>query len=288
MNEDIIRQMEKQLPGMTGAQRKVAEYIMQDTMEAAFSTIDQIAHSARVSTASVIRLANALGHATFSEFQRELKEYLRSFSAPIHKFSLNTQSKPPLEGQTGVVAEVCQYALENMSSAANALNEETLEKIACQLDSARNIYVCGVRSSESTARYLVYDLGRMFLNVKYVGESPSEQMDLFKRIGPEDVLIAITMARYNRTVCTAAARCKARGVPVIALTDSYDSPLIESASCQLIAKGRSNAFHNSIGAYIFLCDVLIKVCSQHSAERVKKNLRLDEEIVAEMQYFLRK
>jgi len=286
MGNDIIRQMEKQIPEMTSAQRKVAEYIIQDTMEAAFSTIDKIAHSAGVSTASVIRLANTLEYSTFSEFQKGLKEYLRAYSAPIRKFSLNAREESP--EQEGAVAEVYKCALENMSTAAKGLNEEMLEAIAHRLDQARNIYVCGVRTSESVARYLAFNLGRMLLNVKYVGESPTEQMDLFKHIGQEDVLIAITMSRYSRIVCASAAYCKEHGISVIALTDSYDSPLKDSSEYLLIAKSRSNTFHNSIGAYIFLCDVLLKLCSQISADRTWANLKLDEKIVTKMQYFLRK
>lgn len=287
MSKDILRQIEAQIPGMTVAQKKVADYILRNTMEAAFSTIDKIAHAAGVSTTSVIRLANALDFKAFSEFQKALKEYMRSHAAPIHKLSLNTRDKEPQGGQ-GIVADVYHYELENMSEAAKALSEETLKAVASCLDKARNIYICGARTSESVARYLAYDLRRMFLNVTYVGEAPSEQVDLFKRIGPEDVLIAVTVSRYNRTVCHTASLCKKLGITVVAITDDYDSPLAANSHYQFIAKCRSNSFHNSIGAQIFLCDVLIKVCSEVSAERVRKNLKRDEEIVTEMQYFVRK
>lgn len=287
MNGDIIRQIEKMLPEMTGAQKRVALYILEEPMETAFSTIDKIAHAAEVSTTSVIRLANTLGYGAFSEFQRAMKEYLRAYSAPVNKFSLNTRDGEPGQEGAGIAADVYRHELENMSSALQGLREDTLEAVAHRLDGARHIYICGARTSESVARYLAFDLGRMFFNVSYVGESPTEQLELFKQIGPEDVLVAITMFRYNRTVCNAATYCKELGIPVIALVDSHDSPLVGVSEYQLVAKCDSNAFHNSIAAQIFLCDVIIKECSLVSEERVRINLKRDEEIIAEMQYFVR-
>lgn len=286
MANDILQEMERQISSMTSAQRKVAEYILQDSMEAAFSTIDKIAHSTGVSTTSVIRLANSLGYTTFSEFQKALKDYMRTHSAPINKLSLNVQDDMTLEN--GVTADVYRYAAENVGSAVQGLNQEVLESIAKQLDEAEHIYICGVRTSESVARYLTFNLNRMYLNTYYVGESLTEQLDLFKRIGKKDVLIAVTLSRYNKVVCDAAALCKKEGIPVIALTDSYDSPLIPFSTYQLIGKCQSNAFHNSIIAQVFLCDALIKVCSLKSADRVRENLKKDEQLQAEFKFFVRK
>lgn len=288
MTSSIMMQIEKQMAEMTAAQRKVAEYIFRDTMEASFSTIEQISRSAGVSTTSVIRLANTLGFASFSEFQKALKDYLRANSSPINKLSLNTNETAPEGTGSGILDEVYSNELENITLAMQTLNEDTLRAIAKKLDGARNIYICGARTSESVARYLTYNLNRMFMNATYVGDSFSGELAFLKKIGPEDVLIAATISRYNKSVCKMAATCKSWGVPVIAVTDSYDSPLVPSSEYQLIGRCHSNAFHNSITAQIFLCDALIKICSQINTKRVRENLRKDEKIVAEMDYFIRK
>lgn len=288
MSKDIMLQLEKRLSEMTVAQRKVAEYISQNTMEAAFSTIDKIAHSAGVSTTSVIRLANTLGYSAFSEFQKDLKDYLRFHSSPINKLSLNSAEMIPESTQSDVISSVYRNELENIASAMQMLNENSLTEIARKLEQAKSIYVCGARTSESVARYLTYNLNRMFLNVTYVGDSLSGELTVLKKIGPGDVLIAVTVSRYNKGICKIAALCKQWQVPVVAITDSYDSPLVPCSDYQLIGKCRSNAFHNSIISQVFLCDTLIKICSQINPERVRENLKRDEKIVEEMDYFVKK
>ena len=73
MQNDLLKKIETLIPNMTSAQKKVADLILSDSFGAAFSTIDKLAHASGVSTASVIRLANAVGYNTFSEFQEDLK-----------------------------------------------------------------------------------------------------------------------------------------------------------------------------------------------------------------------
>ena len=288
MSEDIVSRIERQISSMTNAQRKVADFILHSTLEAAFSTIDQIAHATNVSTASVIRLANVLGYSTFSDFQKSLKEYLHTHAAPINKFSINTMDVFPNDTGNDPIVDVYKNELENINATMQGLNHESIEAIAHKLNDAKNIYVCGARTSESTARYLAYNFNRMFLNTRYVDDSPSELLNLLKHITQDDALIAITLSRYNKHVCHVAKICKEKDVPVIAITDSYDAPLVPLSTYQLISPCKSNAFHNSIASQIFLCDILIKVSSHIGKKRVRENLEKDEKILAQMQYFMRK
>lgn len=288
MSRDILQEIERRVPEMTNAQRRVAQHILSGPMDAAFSTINQIANAVGVSTTSVIRLANALGYEAFSDFQKVLKEYLQTYAAPVNKFSLNTKNIVPATDDRNFISDIYEKELENLNTAATGLNEKTVDAAARKLTGARTIYVCGVRTSESTARYLAYNFNRMFMNTVFVDESPMTMVNCLKHISQEDVLIAVTLSRYNRNVCELAKTCKGNGIPVIAITDSYDSPLIPCSDHHLIGKCSSNAFHNSIVAQIFLCDLLIGACSQMDRQRVRDNLQKDETIAAQMQHFMRK
>ena len=288
MAKNVILQIEQQISNMTTALRKVSEFILNDPMKAAFSTIDQIAHQTQLSTASVIRLATSLGYNTFSDFQKELKDYLQTHAAPINRLSINAIEALPEEEGANPILDICKIEMENISLTAKNLNADNIGLMAKALNNAKRIFVVGARTSESTAKYLSYNLDRMFLNAKYVGDSPAELLAMFKQITPDDVLIAITLTRYNKNTCQAAKFCKENAVTVIAMTDSYDAPLVPYSSFQLISSCKSNSFQNSTASQIFLCDVLIKYCSLIDEQRVRKNLEKDEEIVKRIQLFVRK
>lgn len=288
MNRDILQEIERLIPKMTNAQRKVAQYILNGPMDAAFSTINQIANAVGVSTTSVIRLAGALGYDAFSDFQKALKEYLQAYAAPINKFSLNTKNVGPTTDDRSFISDIYQKEIENLNTATTGLSEQTVDAVARKLTGAKNIYVCGVRTSESIARYLAYNFGRMFMNTVFVDDSPTTMVNCLKHISQEDVLIAVTLSRYNKEVCELAKTCNRQDIPVVAITDSLDSPLIPYSDHHLIGKCSSSAFHNSIVAQIFLCDILIGACSQLDRQRVRENLQKDERIAAQMQHFMRK
>lgn len=288
MSKDIIQQIEHQIPELTSAQRKVAEYILNGPIEAALSTINQIAYAAGVSTTSVIRLANALGYTAFSDFQKALKEYLHAYAAPVNKFSLHTRDAMSETNDQRLAADVYQNTLENLNSARAGTNDDTVNAVVDLLSHAEHIYVCGARTSECIARYLSYNFNRMFLNTTYHDDASLAIQNVLKRITEKDVLVAITLSRYNKSICQTAKRCKERGASVIAMTDSYDSPLVPFSDYQLIGKCASNDFHNSIVAQIFLCDILIGACSQHNQQRVHENLEKEEKIIAEIQHYIRK
>ena len=284
MANDLLKKIELQIADMTTAQRKVADHILSDPFEASFSTIDKLAHASGVSTASVIRLANAIGYDTFSEFQEGLKDCMRSAAAPVHRLSINLQSVD--EEEDSLVNEVFKQGIENLNATVGSLDEGTLLQIADRLDKAQAIYVTGARTSESTARYLTFNLNRMFQNALYVGEALTDQYDLIKKADSSDAVIVISNSRYNKVLCETAGRCKEKGSYVIGITDSFDSPVTMNSSVQLVGKCWSADYHNSILAQIFIADALIKACSDVNTARVQRSLEYDEQFFHRGNYYI--
>ena len=284
MQNDLLKKIETLIPNMTSAQKKVADLILSDSFGAAFSTIDKLAHASGVSTASVIRLANAVGYNTFSEFQEDLKECMRTAAAPVHRLAMNTQADYVPEG---IASDVFRQGIENLNMTFQNLTDELFKDIASRLDQAGKIFITGARTSESTAKYLTFNLNRIFQNTVYVGEALSDQFDLIKKADASSVVIVISNSRYHKALCETAARCREKGSSVIGITDSYDSPLAAKSDIQLIGKCWSVDFHNSILSQIMIADVLIKACSEVNPQRVKANLEYDEQFFRQGSYYMR-
>ena len=58
-------------------QKKVADYIRANFGELAFITLDQVARQADVSTATVIRFAQAMGYSGYADMQRDIINAVR-------------------------------------------------------------------------------------------------------------------------------------------------------------------------------------------------------------------
>ena len=90
---DVLQRLTYYGTQLTKAQKTVADYMTEHMMEAAFSTVDKIAHTTGVSTTTVVRLALTLGYSGYAELQGALKKYLTTMSSPLHMFS-STVSNP--------------------------------------------------------------------------------------------------------------------------------------------------------------------------------------------------
>jgi len=68
-------------------------------------------------------------------------------------------------------------------------------------------------------------------------------------LGNQDLLVVVSQAPYTRIVVENAQTAAARGVPVLAITDSELSPLARLATVSLFFRSSSSSFfHSQIGA----------------------------------------
>jgi DNA-binding MurR/RpiR family transcriptional regulator len=151
---------------------------------------------------------------------------------------------------------------------------------------ARKIYVIGIRSSATLASFLSHSLKVIFDNVISLEALSSE--DLFEEmldISDDDVLVAISFPRYSNRVIRAVDFAKSHGANVIAITDSYTSPIAENASEVLVARSDMISYVDSLVAPLSLINALIIGISKRMQEQLEKRLQTLEAIWDEYQVY---
>lgn len=282
MPNEIIQALEQQMNGLTKLQKKVADYILKETMDAAFSTVDHLAHSVDVSTTTVVRLALSLGYSGYAEFQRDLQEHLKTKSAPSKKFELNISEGVGNCRQTDIIDNITQLAIDNINKVYSSLNRQQLTIIAERLAGANHIYVIGSRSCHSIAYHLNYNLDRMFGNSDVISTNSGELPEQLRRITSKDVVVAASMSRYVRLVVDIARICKERGAFVVSISDGYNSPLAQYSDILLLAQCGSVDFHNSMVSASYLVDIILGICAMNNPSEVRDNLKRTEKHLTEL------
>lgn len=283
---DVMQRISMHMDKLTRSQQKVADYIQNHTMEAAFSTVDRTAHTVDVSTTTVVRLAISLGYAGYAEMQNALKEYMTVMSSPIHMFSAVTRSEKDASRSTDYMS-LMELEIQNIQETYAAIVTETVEKAAKALSNAHNIYVIGGRTSEAPARYFAYNLDRMFLNAQFAFADTNHVPELVNRMGKEDVLIYIINRRYLRSVYEATRYAKMTGATVIGLIDAVSNTWIPFTDYTFYCANQSaNFFHSPVSA-MFIANVLMKQCVNTNRGRVEANLKKLEDSVQNLKLFLK-
>ena len=280
MEQDLIHELENRINQLTRLQKCVAAYILKDPMQAAFSTVDELAHAAGTSTTTVIRLALFLGYSGYADFQKSLQEYLMQQASPSRKLELNTPYQKHRGEIDDIVVEITKMQIDNINKTFHALSNDQLMKTEALVTNAQHIYTCGSRSCSAMAYHLSHNLDQMYGKSNYITPNVGEIAETLRRITDKDVVIVITMARYNQFVLDVARLAKEKGASIIAVTDSYRSPLTEYANIIYIAECRSAGFHNAMVAASFLTEVIVGVCTMKNPELIKQNLKQSEKYLS--------
>lgn len=210
MNTTAMNRIETHMDKLTKLQRKVADYVLSDPIQAAFMTVDQLAHAVDVSTATIVRFSLELGYSGYTEFQGELQEYLKNKAKPSAKLQVSMEHNTVDGEEQDLITANTRLVLSNIERTMEGLSEQTLENIVEKILSAEKIYCAGLRTSACVSSYLGYNLGRMLDAPCIRCENTGNYAEQLRRITENDVLCCdhVPVQPTDRGVYEA---CKAEG-----------------------------------------------------------------------------
>ena len=210
--------------------RQCADYIAANTDRIAVSTVAELAAGADVPPSAVMRFCQILGFSGFSEMQRLFRE---AYSPGWPDYS--TRLKNLKEGGAGspaaLLAEFIEAGRQSLEALAKSADEVALQQAVGVLAGADTVHVVGLRRAFPVASYLAYVFEKM--SVPAMLHDGVGKLDHRFALRPNDAVLAITFAPYSEETLTLAQDAKARGLPVVALTDRMSSPLVRFSDAVL-------------------------------------------------------
>ena len=235
-------------------QKRIANYILQNSDKAAFMTASKLGKLVGVSESTVVRFASQLGYDGYPAMQRALQEIVRSKLTSIQRIQASNDTLFSAD----VVASVLHRDMDTIRQAIEGIDRSAFEMVVDKLMSARHIYILGVRSSSFLAGYLHFYLHLIFENVTLVTtNSAGDILESILRIGPGDVLVGISFPRYSQSTVKGVRYAHDRGADVVSITDSELSPLYPLSSVALMARSDMISFVDSLVAPFSLLNALI-------------------------------
>lgn len=218
------------LDGLPRRLRQCADYIAANTDRIAVSTVAELAAGADVPPSALMRFCQILGFTGFSEMQRLFRE---AYSPGWPDYA--TRLKNLKEGSGGqpaaLLAEFVEAGRLSLEALAKSLDEAVLAQAVAILAEADTVHVMGLRRAFPVASYLAYVFDKM--SVPAMLHDGVGKLDHRFALRPGDAVLAITFAPYSEETLSLAAEARARGLPVVALTDRLTSPLARHASAVL-------------------------------------------------------
>ncbi|MCB8837133.1 MurR/RpiR family transcriptional regulator [Aurantimonas sp. VKM B-3413] len=210
-----------------------ADFLRHNIHLVAVSTVADLSAGAGVQPSAFMRFCQALGFSGFSEMQALFRaEYAQL--RPDYAERLSQLRERGAQGPGGLAADFVEAGHKSLISLMNSLDEERLGEACELLAAAGTIHLVGLRRAFAIVSYMGYMLDKM--QVPTVIHRTSGQIESDHAIRPGDCLFAVSFAPFSQETLQLAARTADRGIPVVALSDTADCPLRDTARVLLIAR----------------------------------------------------
>ncbi len=275
MKSTLLSALENSMASFSKGQKKIAAYIMENYDKAAFMTASVLGEKVGVSESTVVRFATELGFKGYPELQKEIQQMIKSKLTAVQRMEVSKN----LIGDGDVIRNVLTGDIDLIRQTIEKTSREDFKEAVNAINSAKKIYILGVRSSAALASFLAFYFNLVFDSVVLVDtSSASEMFEQMFRIDKDDVCIAISFPRYSKQTVNALRFIADRGATVISITDNEESPMAEYSDHLLIAKSNMASVVDSFVAPLSLINALIVSVTLSRTDEVYNNFNELESI----------
>ena len=207
--ERIRENYEALTPGF----RKLADFIMNSTLDVAFLTATELSRRVGVDPATVVRFAQEIGYSGFRELSREIKRYVRN------QVTATTQQVQGAESVETLLATL-------MSNDAQNLQHFMTTDTACLVQAievlrvAPRLWFTGEFSGYEVAAFVAKQFQMYGISALAFQPSMGETATHVLQMEPGDALVAFAGNDPSVDTGYAIRMAKAKGVKTIAVTGS--------------------------------------------------------------------
>ena len=255
---------------LTPAQRRIMHYIIEHYEEAIFLTASQLAQNVGVSEATVVRLAQALGFDGYPGMQRKFRQGLQDRLSTVTRLEHTVDHVR----QTGdIVVKVLQEDIHNLSQTLRNLSLDIFERAVADLQSAKRIFVVGLRGAHAPALTLATYLRFLGKQAHLLVPGHGEMWDILQGLGRSDLVVGISFPRYTQITVEVLQHARKKRARVGAITDSPLSPLARYAHWVLTAHCQLDSFIESFTAATSMINALLTAMSIQDPGKTLRILR---------------
>ncbi|MBN1877825.1 MAG: MurR/RpiR family transcriptional regulator [Anaerolineae bacterium] len=210
MFQDRIRE---NYDSLTPGFRKLADFIMNSTLDAAFLTATELSRRVGVDPATVVRFAQELGYSGYRELSREIKHYVRDqVTATYRKVS-----------EAGTIEELLKSLVENAQQNMQHFFTTDMNHVVeavKMLKGASHIWLTGEFSGYDLAAFMAKKFKTYGVPASVFQPSISETASVLFSMKESDVLFTIAESEPSLDTGYAVQMAHEKGVKTITLTCS--------------------------------------------------------------------
>jgi DNA-binding MurR/RpiR family transcriptional regulator len=266
--EDRIRRAR---PEMSKSFAKLADFLLDSYVEAAFMTASELAHALNLDAATVVRFSQFLGYSGFPELQHEIRERVKGDLLIRPSQAEVDDSTPSLVVQA---MEELSHALEQTRI---ILDTDSLEKLVERMGQVRRIVVIPEGPAQPSAYSLVHYLEQGGFPVYIARAGVADLARTINTATPQDLLIAVEVVGQSPYIARAIEEAHNKSIPTAAIVGASSLASARSADVVLAAQA-----HPSLGVGIICIEAIVYALAQVLRMRFADNFAGTEQAIADL------
>lgn len=240
--------------------QRIAEHAVGKPHRLALQTVAEAASETGVQPSTLVRFAKQFGFSGFADmrllFRRRLLRFEDVFADRAHQIRHNMgvaeRNRP--SHTLNAVADASVLGIEGLVA---HLDAEDMEEAVRLMSVASCIHVLGRGRAQPVAACLAHGLIGLHGRCVLLDALPGTQQQQLQAMTSEDLLIAVAFEADPGPAIDAMASARARGVPVIAVTDAVLGPLTRHAGVNIAVPDAGIEGVSSLAPHIVLAQALV-------------------------------
>ena len=273
--KDILSVLENRLSSFSKGQRIIARFIMENYDKAAFMTASRLGSEVGVSESTVVRFAAELGYRGYPGMKKALQEVVRTRLTSVERMK---RAETAMDTRD-VLRNVLRADIHNLQATLDEIDQTSFDHAVELIRNAKNVYIVGMRTSTTLARFLWLYLNVLRENVFVIQDTAAAEVyEQLMRVKDGDLVIGVCFPRYSNRTVNVMGFARERGASTLGITDSVTSPLNESSTVCLYAKSEMVSFLDSLVAPMGLINALIVAVGAQDRDQTVQTFRELEQI----------
>lgn len=215
---------------LTPSFRRLADFILEQPLDAAFMTATELAHYMNLDAATVVRFSQMLGYTGFRELSHELQQVVKD------ELVASYSPSPHTPDDTLLFQNLLENERHNLALAQARLGQQA-GMLHSALQAARRIWVTGQGYGAHLAALCGLVLLEHGLPATFVASDLPEIAASFGRLDSTDAVIGFAVAETELDVASAIRFARECGARTFALSVSEVAPAALAAETSIVCPG---------------------------------------------------
>ena len=246
--------------------RAAAQWVLDNPRDVALLSMRAQARRAGVTPASMTRLAQRMGLDGYESLRDLYAERLRRGEAEFSGKVEALVARRRRDGDGALAFDLAETLERHMVALCQPAALDMVTKAAAVMAGARRVHVLGYRSSYPVACHFAYVYGLAGGAVRLLDGPGGTGPDALREAREGDALLVVSVKPYTRAAVELVDYALARGLDVVAITDSVVSPLVERARTAIIVPTDSPSFFHTMTPAFAVAEALAAILAAAAGE----------------------